>query len=242
MRELVTFFDFLLTASVVLGTGLGFVFSVVLGPAKMVEKGNWYDMNRANTHGFRYVYGPLLGLNGRLLLLFLGSGEISAGACVFIGVWLDVVAVLGSVPAFLTNLMRGMVIVAAMGLLAEMGVATALQQRLSEIADDESDSDDDQPDAAVKVAIGTKERDIPKMFIPFFYAIQLTLFVLIRIIGFYPQGPFTQTLTGLMSLSLLLLAGFMVLHAHENGRHRKELGRGLDSLNDLQVDTGGMIL
>lgn len=232
-----TFFQFLLAVSVMLGSGLGVIFGFVLGPSKMMSQ-PCSNFHETISYGFYSVYGPLLGLKGVLLQKFLGFGETFAGICVFVGVWLDVVGIIGAVPAIPKHLMQGMVIVSAIGLIAEMGVATALQHRLSEFADEDS-SDDEEPD---EVEVKVAGKNIKKLYIPAFYLVSLTLFVFIRIWAFYPKGPFTQTLTNLMSFSLLLLAGFMVLHVHDHGRHRREIFQGLKRLNNEQQNLGGVLL
>jgi len=239
MREIVTFFDFLLVTSAVLGTGLGFMFCLVFGPSKMTEKTCCISASAVEL-GFRVCFGPLLGLKGKLLQRFLGVGEILGGAIIFIGVWLDVIP---SVPFPLKDFMRGMIIVTAVGLLGELGVATALRHRLAEIDEEDDSDDDDIADGNIIAGIGTKcDKVIPKACIPFFYAVLITVFLLIRIIGFTPESTFTVTLIFLMSISLLILAGSLVFHVHEKGRHRRELAIGLEDLHREQIQKGGFFI
>lgn len=237
-----TFFDFLLAVSAMLGTGLGIVFGLVLGPAKLSAKSRCISAPGIEI-GFKSVYGPLLGLKGELLQGFLGIGEIFAGAFILIGVWFDI---FHFIPDFLDDFVNGMVIVATVGLLAEMGVAAAMHARLSEMDDEDSDDEDIIQMETVYTKPPFHFKRIPKACIPGLYAVHLTLFVFLRIIGFCPEGTFTKWVTMLMSFTLLLLAGYMVYHAHEHGRHKREIFGGLDNLYKAQLEDkdgkGGMLL
>lgn len=253
MRELVTFFDFLLVVSAVLGTGLGIVFGWVLGPAKLSASSRCISAPGIEI-GFKSVYGPLLGLKGELLQKFLGIGEIVAGWIVLICVWFDIFCLFpkfarSAVVVDIDDFMNGMAIVAAVGLIAEMGVAAAMHQRLSEFDGDDSEEEEFEELETVYIKGGKKGHmfsKISKSCIPGCYAIVLTVFVFVRIAGFCPQETFTKWVTMLMSFTLLLLAGFMVYHAHEHGRHRREIKPGIDKLFSAQAEDkdgkGGMLL
>mmetsp|Transcript_35532 Transcript_35532/g.68462 ORF Transcript_35532/g.68462 Transcript_35532/m.68462 type:complete len:244 (-) Transcript_35532:73-804(-) len=236
--------DFFQWLTVLHGTGLGSVLGCVCGLSKLVGVGPYEDLHRAMIHGFQYVYGPILGLNGDILRMFIGCGEATAGIGLILGLWMDVLGWLGY--GDFQDFTRGLIIIASMGLLGEMGVAAVVHHSLAD-RDDDSDDDSVNEDYPYgdKVKFGPPLGDgksIELKWLPFCYAIQLTLFAVIRAVGFCPHNPWIQTLCVLLSISLLVLAGFVVLSRNELGLHRREIEHHLIKLDREQAEMGGILI
>merc|ERR1719410_1620079 len=102
--------------------------------------------------------------------------------------------------------------------------------------------EDHQYGEEVEIGPPLPNRQIKLYWLPFCYAVQLTLFALVRALGFCPHNPWIQTLCVLLSISLLVLAGFVVLSRNELGLHRREIESYLLKLDSKQADMGGVLI
>merc|ERR1719361_1398508 len=97
--------------SLLLGTVMGVVFGFMKGLAKLLP---FHPGFKAMAYGFPHVYGPFLGLPGRILLPLVGIGETLAGVGLLLGLWIDT---FGGFPKSTSNVFKALAIVAGVALM-----------------------------------------------------------------------------------------------------------------------------
>jgi len=230
--------SFFLWVSVIIGSGIGILYGAVTGPGKLLSVKPYDGIHGIMVHGFENVYGPFLGVDGRILRKSSGIGEIVAGLGLVLGLWIDLLAF---TPEALGDLMRTLVIAAAMALLVWSGVGAIMLHHLSEWSEDRCDKE-----SAQKVQLvghdWKYDQSVPPQVIPLLYAIQLTILVVIRIIGYGPRLLGFQVLLTLLMAAYLGMAGGLIYHNKDNGLHRKELLREARELDVMQQRVGGWLV
>jgi len=99
------FQTFCLWTSVVLGTMLGLVASLMAGLGKLLPG---HPMYENMSFGFSNVFGPFFGISGSMLQIMTGLAETVGGLCLVIGLWVDALKVYG--PCHEGDMVRSLIL------------------------------------------------------------------------------------------------------------------------------------